>query len=92
MSELVHTPDFRSACWRGETFCFTRQQASIIEVLHTWGEQGCLDLGEDFLLVESGSSAKQLRSLFRGHKAWNSLLVRGQTNGTRRLACFGKKV
>ncbi len=91
-SDLAHTPDYRSVRWGDETFYFTSTQAEIVEILDSWGCQGCPDVGEAYLLTEVDSEAKELRVLFRGNAAWNRLIVRGETNGSRRLACFPKKL
>ncbi len=85
-----HSPDFRSAIWQGESYTFTASQAAIVSILWRAWANGTPDVSGDYLLTEIDSGSRHLGSLFPKHRAWGAMIVRGATNGTRRLAGDGK--
>ena len=84
-AEIRFSPHYRSVCWHGEKFSFTETQARAFEVLLSCWLDGVPDVPNDYLLDTIDSDATHLCDLFRRHKAWNTIIVRGATRGTRRL-------
>ena len=84
-SEIRYSPRYRSVFWRGERFSFTETQGRAFgELLVCW-INGTPDVPNDYLLETIDSDAKNLCDLFRQHEAWNTIIVKGSTKGTRRL-------
>ena len=84
-SEIRFSPRYRSVYWRGETFAFSATQAKAFGVLLACWIDGVPDVPGDYLLATIDSDAENLCDLFRQHAAWNSIIVKGSTKGTRRL-------
>ena len=84
----THSPDFRSVRWFGRHFSFTVNQAPVVQVL--WGawENRTADVGDETLLQATDHEAPptSLRSLFRQHPAWGTMIVAGGSKGSHRLA------
>jgi len=85
-NDAVHSPDFRSVNWFGEEHTFTPNQAAVIKVLWENWNQGTAEVGDQYLLEAADSSGNRLDLVFRGHRAWGTMIVGGNTKGTRRLA------
>lgn len=84
-NEARASRDFRSAWWFGEEFCFTPDQAACLKTLWEAWENGTPDVGQETVLARSGSKAKRLVDLFKGHQAWGTMIVAGRTKGAFRL-------
>jgi hypothetical protein len=88
-----HSADFRSVHWYGKDYTFTPTQAACVKLLWGANENGTPELGQDTILlhptVEAGAS--RLRDVFKGHPAWDLLIVKGTTQGAYRLAEPPKK-
>jgi hypothetical protein len=88
-----HSPDYRSAYWKGEGFTFTPTEAEIVELLHKTWENDTPDLGQAYIIgvLEDRSRKEELSSnarvseYFKGNPAWNTLIVKGKSKGTLRL-------
>lgn len=84
----AHSTDFRSVQWFGAEYSFTAAQAPVVKCL--WGnwQQGTPDVAEDTLLlaIDPQGPPARLRDVFRYSSAWKSLIVRGGSKGTYRLA------
>jgi hypothetical protein len=83
-----HSEDFRSVHWYGDDFAFTPTQAACVKVLWLAWENGTPELGQATILehpvVEAES--RRLVDVFKGHPAWDKMIVKGRTAGTYRLA------
>ncbi len=81
-----HSADFASVAWRGKTFSFTGSQSVVVrELWRAWSRE-TPELRQETLLAAAGSDAGRLSDLFKGHPAWNVLIVPGASRGTFRLA------
>jgi hypothetical protein len=90
---LVMRPsiDFRSMQWGTQELTFTETQAACVRVLWDAKQNGTPELSQVTVLGEAESAMAdnkkpQLRKLFTGHPAWGTLIVKGSTKGTYRLA------
>ena len=61
------TTGYRSACFNGEYFRFTKQQADVLECLHKAGRP----VHKDEIMVEVTESSTELRTLFRSSDSKN---------------------
>jgi predicted Rdx family selenoprotein len=82
--EFKFSSDGRSLNWNGKQHALTPQQAQIIQVLHEHYESGTPDVGDQYILVELGTSNSRLRDTFRDCPLWNTLIV-SKKKGTHRL-------
>jgi hypothetical protein len=80
-----HSPDFRSVVFEGKVYCFTATQAKIIEVLWEAWENGTPSIGAAYLLEAAEAKSSRLVDIFRGSPAWGTLVVDGESKGTKRL-------
>ncbi|HPC93325.1 MAG TPA: hypothetical protein PLU87_00150 [Sedimentisphaerales bacterium] len=81
----THSPDFRSVYWYGQTYTFTPSQAACVKVLWESWERKCPDVGDATLLEAAECDTKRLDHLFRDHRAWGAMIVKGRGKGTHRL-------
>lgn len=61
------TTGYRSACFNGEYFRFTKQEADVLECLHKAGKP----VHKDEIMVEITESSTELRTLFRSSDSKN---------------------
>ncbi len=61
------TTGYRSACFNGEYFRFTKQEADVLEYLHKAGKP----VHKDEIMVEVTGSSTELRTLFRSPDSQN---------------------
>lgn len=78
--------DYRSGRWKHHRFTFSTAQAAVMEKLYFNWLQGTPEVSKDTLLDAAGSDASELRDLFRRHKAWKTLIIRGTRSGLWRIA------
>lgn len=83
---LHFSDDYRSARWGNLSFRFSIKQSAVMEILHRNWLRRTPELSKQALLEAANSDGKDVRDLFRGHDAWNTLIVLGTSPGTRRLA------
>lgn len=81
-----HSEDFRSVRRLDQTYHFTPTQAACVKALWEAMESGMPQIGQAHLLEKVDSNASKLWSVFRGHPAWKTLIVPGNTKGTYQLA------
>jgi hypothetical protein len=81
-----HSPDYRSVRLHGDTYAATKAQAAVVRALHAAWQDGCPDVGDDYLRKAADITSDRLRDLFRGSDLWGNVIVAGSTRGTRRLA------
>lgn len=85
--EVSHSDDYRSVKYNGHDFAFTENQAAAVKLL--WEQEGG-ELGQAYILEKIDSATDRLRNVFKRkggmHPAWGTLILRGQTKGTFRLA------
>jgi hypothetical protein len=83
-----HSPDFRSLNWFGTSYSFTANQAPVIQTLFESWKTGAPEVGSETLLsaVDDQAPPERLATLFRAHNAWGTLIVDGESKGTKRLA------
>ena len=74
-ADTAHSADFSSVRWHGETYSFTPTQKSAVKLLWQAWKNRTPDLGQDYILEEIGSDSTRLRDLFKGHPAWNKMIV-----------------
>lgn len=76
----AHSSDFASVNWFGTVYEFTANQAACVKLL--WGawENRTPILGESTIL-ENADVNSPLRSLFRDHPAWGTMIVAGDVRG-----------
>lgn len=78
-----HGPDFRSVIWNGKPFSFTRRQAGAVQILWEAWKNGTPEVGQDYILQQIGADVRDLRDVFRDHKAWGVMIVNGQAGIAR---------
>jgi hypothetical protein len=82
-----HGPDFRSCHWDGTDYTFTPTQAACVKVLWAAMENGTPDVGQQYILVEgAGAESQSLKDVFKGSRAWRNMIVKGEKQGSYRLA------
>lgn len=89
VSPLVsHSVDFRSITFGGETFSFSPNQAAAMRVLYENWDRGAPEVADETVLfaIDAEAPPARLRDVFRGHPAWDTLIVAGATKGSRKLA------
>lgn len=82
----THSPDYRSVNWFGVPFTFSPTQAACVKVLWLAWENKTPEVGDATILEEADSDAERLPLVFRDHDAWGTMIVKGSTKGTHRLA------
>ena len=82
--EFQHSPDYASVNWLGQQYQFNKNQATCVRLLHEAWFEGTPYLSGQHLLSEI-LSASRMSDLFKGHPAWNSLIVSGERRATYRL-------
>ncbi len=80
-----HSADFRSVHWFNTDYTFTSSQAAVVGVLWIAWENGTPDVGQETILAEAKLDTKRLPDLFKGHRAWGTMIVSGETKGAFRL-------
>ncbi len=85
--EFDHADDFRSVRWYGREYSFTQTQAPVVALLWKHFQKGTPDVGDETLLdaIDPNNPPDRLRDVFRGCDAWNTMIISGNTKGTRRL-------
>jgi hypothetical protein len=81
-----HSPDFRSVRWFGTDYAFTAYQAACVKILWDAWERGTPDVAGETLLERTGSESRKLRDVFKNSRAWKTVIARGETKGSYRLA------
>jgi hypothetical protein len=81
----THSMDFRSVYWFGRKYTFSENQAACVKVLWEHWEKGTPEFGGKTLLTVAESDGERIDLVFRGNPAWNTMIVKGETKGTRRL-------
>lgn len=76
--------DFASLVWYGTRYHFTPAQAAVVKLLWQAWEDGTLDVRQETLLMESGSTGKRLRDIFKENKAFGTIIV-SKVQGCYRL-------
>jgi len=85
-TEARHSLDFRSVHWFGTDYSFTPNQAAAVKILWEHWENGTPEVGGDTLATNIESAARRARDIFKGHPAYNTMIIPGKTKGTFRLA------
>jgi hypothetical protein len=85
---VAHSEDFRSVSWFGQNYCFNISQALVVKRLWEAWAKGTPDVGNETLLqaIDELVPPERVDTVFRSHPAWNSMIVSGETKGTRRLS------
>ena len=77
---FIHSNDYRTVTWEGETFTFNKTQALCIHLLHSSFSNGIpwVSNGEiSNLLSEHSIIDTRMSKIFQKHRAWNSLIIFG---------------
>lgn len=85
-STSTHSMDFRSVNWFGTIYEFTQNQAAIVSRLWEAWESGSPVVGDEALREAADCSSERLDLVFRDSPAWGTMIVPGQTRGSRRLS------
>lgn len=87
-AEIINSADCRSVRWFGEKYSFTETQAYVVERLLENYRRGTPDVGSRFLFeaVDHADSDGRMSVLFRGHPAWQTMIILGGTRGSYRIA------
>jgi hypothetical protein len=72
--EVWHDDNFTIVEWFGVRYTFSATRAACIEVLWDGWEKG-KPMRESDVLEKAGSDSKYLRYVFKGHPAWNTMIV-----------------
>lgn len=85
--DLIFTAsvDYRSVRYKGNTFTLTRNQSTIVRLLHSAHTGGHPDVDKDRLLSVVERETSQVRNLFRNSPLWKTLVV-SKRRGTYRLS------
>jgi len=86
LGSIRYSKDFRCVQWHGQTHYFTSTQARIVGMLIEDYLKGTPDLGIETLLEAIDAQSSRLVDLFRGHRAWGTMIVDGATKGSKRIA------
>lgn len=78
--------DFRTLFWYGKKYHFSPKQAAMMELLWEARAEGVCDVRQEALLRAADSDSLQVRDLLKRSSAWGTVIVRGETLGTYRLA------
>lgn len=85
-----HTPDYGTVVYGGKTYSFSLKQKLIVAALANARRQGFEWLDTPTLLEVAESDGGRVRDIFRGHPAWEVLIVPAVATsgrpGTYRLA------
>lgn len=83
-----HSADFRSVHWFGAKHSFTPTQAACVKLLWEAWENRTPEVGQEWILQHPDveSESKRLVDLFKVHAAWGTMIVKGRTDGSFRLA------
>lgn len=76
-----HSVDFASVSWFGQPYSFTPTQRRIVAVMWNAWERNTPDIGERMLLTEADSESPTLKSVFRGHPAFGTMICRSSQHG-----------
>ncbi|MBT4868412.1 MAG: hypothetical protein HON53_25160 [Planctomycetaceae bacterium] len=80
-----HGPDFRSVIWNSKSFSFTRLQSRAVALLWEAWDNDTPEVGEDHIVGSLQIEDQALRDVFSNHKAWGTMIVAGETEGSYRL-------
>lgn len=81
-----HSLDFRSVHWYGLDLSNNPQQAAAFAILWDAAANGTHDVGGDAVCVQIGADGRRLDHIFRGHPAWGTVVIKGASRGSFRLA------
>lgn len=88
-NQPCHSSDYASVHWFGADYTFTSKQADAVSEWWAAWQNGTPALHDDTVLAELESNARgkphALRDLFKGHPAWDTMIVRGPRQGTHQL-------
>lgn len=87
-SQIAYSPDFRSVNWFGTPYTFSANQSKVVAMLIRCFESGAPEVGSETLLHEIDHAAPPSRMdlVFRDSPAWKTMIVKGSSKGTYRLA------
>jgi hypothetical protein len=74
--EPIHSEDFRWVNWFGKEHTFSACQAAIVQELWKAWEKGILGVGWETLKEDAGVKSKRISYLFRGHEAFQTMIVK----------------
>ena len=78
--------DYRSITYKGAPYRLTRNQSTIIRMLHEAYLKGTPALGRDVLLSAIEAETSRVRDSFKSRpQLWNTLIIGGGARGTYQL-------
>lgn len=84
LGHLRRSEDYASVRWGDDVLTFTLNQCAALRCLWKNCAHGTPDVKAATLADAAGVSAEGIRTLFRGHRAWRTLIV-SKTKGTYRI-------
>lgn len=84
-TSFAHSDDYRSINFNGKPYDLTRNQATIVRILHEAYQRGTPTIGRAELLAAVESETSRVRSFFRNSPLWKTLVAQGSRQGTYRL-------
>jgi hypothetical protein len=82
--EFDPSEDYRHIKFKGVPYSLTRKQAEVVKILHQAAKSGHPDVGKDRLLSRIESETSGMRSIFKNHPLWQTLIT-SASKGTYRL-------
>jgi hypothetical protein len=82
--EFDPSEDYRHVIFKGASYSLTRKQAEVVKILHQSAKAGHPDVGKDRLLSSIESETSDMRSIFKNHALWQTLII-SASKGTYRL-------
>jgi hypothetical protein len=85
--EFDPSEDYRHVIFKGSPYSLTRKQSQVLKILHQAAMSGHPDVGKDRLLASIESETSDMKSIFKNHALWQTLII-SATRGTYRLNIF----
>ncbi len=76
-----HSSDWSNVIWNGRSYKLSPKQRLVVALLWKAWEDGTSFLSGVYLLNRADSDQPRLAHLFKGHPAWNELVVSGEPYG-----------
>jgi hypothetical protein len=83
--EFVASPDYRTVCFRGKEYSLTRNQSTIVRLLHEAYTGRTPAVGKELLLAAIQAETSRVRDSFRNSPLWGSLIIPGKRRGAYQL-------
>lgn len=88
--DFEHCPEYRDVRTDGIVFFLTRNQATVVSIMHAEHRRGAIDIEGWWVLRKAGVFCTRMAEVFRFSPAWKRLIVPGKLRGCYNLAPFIK--